>query len=338
MKHSEQFTQIAAALAAASADFAEIKKNKNVTVATKKGGQYTFAYATLDAIVAAVRPALAKNGLVMVQSVVSIEIQRLGTQGNYTTLEDFLETRLLHSSGEWFSNETPVMVDSEEQSAQAFGSAITYARRYGITQLLCVVADEDDDGNAASGNVVRSGTSGATQTGGNGRGGALITEKQAGMLRAKLKAIGASQAGLCVYLQVESIEAIQKSQMDTAIKAIDDQLQVLFGEEANDDEATKLQQQAERKKAAHDEAAARNSESLACIRYHLGLEISDEVELMAAECGWGDRDPMKAANEWRQLGQQDQTALWLAPTKGGWLTVPEREEIRALLTTTNTAE
>ena len=31
------------------------------------------------------------------------------------------------------------------------GSAQTYARRYGVSALLCITADEDDDGNGAGG-------------------------------------------------------------------------------------------------------------------------------------------------------------------------------------------
>jgi hypothetical protein len=35
---------------------------------------------------------------------------------------------------------------------QELGSAQTYARRYGYSALLCITADEDDDGNHADGN------------------------------------------------------------------------------------------------------------------------------------------------------------------------------------------
>ena len=34
--------------------------------------------------------------------------------------------------------------------AQGYGSAMTYARRYAIMGMLGLVADADDDGNAAS--------------------------------------------------------------------------------------------------------------------------------------------------------------------------------------------
>lgn len=330
MKHSEQFTAIAAALARAAAEFAAIQKNRTVEVKTRSGGSYTFNYATLDSIVNAVRPALSAQELVLVQSVVTEEVTHSDADGVRIEREELLETRLIHSSGEWFSNTTPVLVSEGENSAQAYGSAITYARRYGITQLLCIVADEDDDGNAAAGNIARSRAAGSTGGGGGkGRGGAVISEKQAGMLRAKLKAIKASEAGLCVHLQVESIEAIPKSRMDDALAAIDSQEPALF-EGGGDDKAA----EAARRKEQHDEAAKRNDESLMAIRYHLGIERGDEVDLFAVEQGMGERVEQKAADEWRALSAEDQQALWLAPSKGGWFTTDEREALRGILTTT----
>lgn len=329
MKHSEQFTAIAAALAVAAGKFAPIQKNRTVEVKTKNGGSYTFTYATLDAIVAAVRPSLSENGLVLVQSVITEEITVSEPDGVRIVREDMLETRLVHSSGEWFANATPVLVATDENSAQAYGSAITYARRYGITQLLCVVADEDDDGNAASGNVSRSKSAGSAR--GNSAGGAPISEKQVGMLRAKLKAIKGDEAALCVFLQVDALEALPKGQMDKALAAIETQepaiLQGAMGSGSKGDAA----QQAARKKA-HDDAVADNFESLQLIRYHLGEVRTPEVEVAAADMDLGDRNPARAAAEWREFSEAEQQALWLAPTKGGWFTTDERDALRDILT------
>jgi hypothetical protein len=60
-----------------------------------------------------------------------------------------LRTTLLHKSGQWIASEVPLMV-GEKSTMQTLGSAITYARRYGLAAMVGVVADEDDDGNAAS--------------------------------------------------------------------------------------------------------------------------------------------------------------------------------------------
>jgi hypothetical protein len=55
---------------------------------------------------------------------------------------------LLHESGESLESMTEI-VYSKQGDAQAQGSGITYARRYGLQSLVCIGA-EDDDGNKAS--------------------------------------------------------------------------------------------------------------------------------------------------------------------------------------------
>ena len=57
-------------------------------------------------------------------------------------------TRLLHSSGQWIEGETAVR--AKDDSAQAMGSAITYARRYGLAAMVGVY-QTDDDAEAAQG-------------------------------------------------------------------------------------------------------------------------------------------------------------------------------------------
>jgi hypothetical protein len=56
-------------------------------------------------------------------------------------------TRLSHKSGEWIEADYPLQKNTDPQKQ---GSALTYARRYGLFALLGLAADEDDDGNAAS--------------------------------------------------------------------------------------------------------------------------------------------------------------------------------------------
>lgn len=80
------------------------------------------------------------------------------------------------------------------------------------------------------------------------------------------------------------------------------------------DEATleELEEAADTKrKAAHDEAYGRLSESIAFIKERI-------------EAG----DLSAAASEWAQFSQSDQRALWVAPSKGGCLTTRERELVR----------
>jgi hypothetical protein len=94
-------------------------------------------YADLAAVVAASRPSLTKNGLSVIQQVV--------TDDNGAT---FLHTILGHSSGQWI--ETIMRVLPPKNDIQTFGSLLSYLRRYSYSALVSVVcADEDDDGERA---------------------------------------------------------------------------------------------------------------------------------------------------------------------------------------------
>lgn len=95
-------------------------------------------YAALDTIQKHIRPDLDAAGLVVVQS----------CQFNENGL--YVETKVIHvESGEAMSSVFPVIAKGE--SAQDYGSAVSYAKRYSLTGLLnLIVADEDDDANSVS--------------------------------------------------------------------------------------------------------------------------------------------------------------------------------------------
>lgn len=132
-----QINELAAALAKAQGEFGPIKRDKTVSVQTRTGGKYTFTYAPLESILKATLPALNKHGLSITQSVEAAD----GTE--------YVVTRLMHQNAEIANR---VRVIAREDGPQAYGSALTYARRYGITLLLGICADDDDDANAAEGN------------------------------------------------------------------------------------------------------------------------------------------------------------------------------------------
>jgi hypothetical protein len=54
----------------------------------------------------------------------------------------------MHKSGEWIDG--VLLIPAAQVSPQGFGSAMSYARRYALSAIIGVVADDDDDGNAAS--------------------------------------------------------------------------------------------------------------------------------------------------------------------------------------------
>lgn len=126
---------LAAALAKAQNQFPSVVRDKKVTVKTKDGGSYSFNYAPLDSILAAVRGPLSGNGLAIVQ----------------VLDEGTLVTSLIHESGAQITGKVGL---PDTRDIQAFGSAVTYLRRYALQAVLGIAAEDDDDGNRAAGNLV----------------------------------------------------------------------------------------------------------------------------------------------------------------------------------------
>lgn len=92
-------------------------------------------YADLSSVMDACLPALNANGIAVYQPTIDDETGR------------YVETVLAHESGETLKCRVPLIVQKNDM--QGYGSAVTYARRYG---LMCMagIAPEDDDGNAAA--------------------------------------------------------------------------------------------------------------------------------------------------------------------------------------------
>jgi hypothetical protein len=133
---SETTATLCAALVAAQAGLKPIAKDG-------KNPAFRSRYATLDGIMETVRPALAAHGLAVVQGVIHPET---GEGGRLVGI--MVETRLIHTSGEWLASVVPVPVAKGD--AHGLGSALSYGRRYGLSALLALSTDEDDDGNAAA--------------------------------------------------------------------------------------------------------------------------------------------------------------------------------------------
>jgi len=120
---------IASALAKAQANMGKaIKANKN--------DHFRSKYADLGNVMDACLPALNEVGIALIQPTGTDE------RGN------FVETILIHGeSGEQLSCRVPLILGKNDM--QGFGSAVTYARRYGL-MAMAGIAPEDDDGNAAA--------------------------------------------------------------------------------------------------------------------------------------------------------------------------------------------
>lgn len=127
MQMSDSITALATALSAAQGEIED---------ATKAGlnPHFKSKYADLAAVRAVIRGPLAKHGLSIVQL----------PRAQNGVVE--VDTMLLHKSGEYISETLRMPV--AQMNAHGIGSAITYARRYGLMTILCLAAD-DDDGNGA---------------------------------------------------------------------------------------------------------------------------------------------------------------------------------------------
>lgn len=131
---TESIKELSAALAKAQGVMTHAGK-------TVDNPYFKSKYADLSAVIDAAKPALAANGLSVMQ------ITEMDEHSNIT-----LVTQLNHSSGEWVRGYYPVKPTKNDP--QGLGSALTYARRYAYGAITGVAAaGEDDDGNAASGKV-----------------------------------------------------------------------------------------------------------------------------------------------------------------------------------------
>jgi hypothetical protein len=130
MKSSETIGAIAPALIKAQSQMQGIiKEGKNPAFRSK--------YVTLDSILDTLRPILTSNGLMLAQ----------GSHQPETMQAVTVESRIIHTSGEWISTTATIPVTKPD--AHGLGSALTYGRRYSVSALLAISADEDDDANGA---------------------------------------------------------------------------------------------------------------------------------------------------------------------------------------------
>ena len=131
IERSENITNLAAAL---------LKAQKEMGAALKdaKNPYFKSTYADLKAVIEAIKDPLNNSGITFLQAVNG------GGEGT-----PVIETMLLHESGQFLCTKTPVFC-SKPNDPQAFGSGVTYSKRYAL-QAFMGLPTEDDDGNKGSG-------------------------------------------------------------------------------------------------------------------------------------------------------------------------------------------
>lgn len=128
IEKSDNITLLAVAL---------LKAQKEMGAALKDATNpyYKSRYADMKSVYDAIKEPLNNNGITYLQPV-----------GEFDNIP-YVETILLHESGQFISSRTPVFC-AKPNDPQALGSGITYSKRYAM-QAFMGLPTADDDGEAA---------------------------------------------------------------------------------------------------------------------------------------------------------------------------------------------
>ncbi|MGX7375255.1 ERF family protein [Enterococcus asini] len=132
MKTSEQTAEIFKA-------FSEFRKVLKQPLKDANNPFFKSKYVPLENVVEVIDEAIEGTGLSYSQEATS--------EGNYISVA----THVFHESGQFISFD-PLSLPATKADAQGFGSAVTYAKRYALSAVFGITSDQDDDGNATSGN------------------------------------------------------------------------------------------------------------------------------------------------------------------------------------------
>lgn len=170
---------------------------------------YGYKYADLASILEQTKPVLKKHGLSITQLATDDGNGRVG-----------VTTILMHESGEYVqSNLTlPIPEMKGANKTQAAGAAITYARRYAISAILNIAADEDTD--ASNRGKTNDGQSKPNYS--NGK----ASKKQIGMINALASETETNRDKIKEYYKVKSLNDLTISQASETIKKLKEKGQV----------------------------------------------------------------------------------------------------------------
>lgn len=143
---SKTIKDLTAALSKAQAEMSAAVRDAT----GQTGGGRKYSYSDLNAVMDVLREPLSRHGLAIMQP------QAAAPKGHVRIV-----TVLSHSSGEWIASTTDMPVGMRVKGGDyipaydphSYGSALTYARRYGLTSMVGVVpqGDDDDAGRAQHG-------------------------------------------------------------------------------------------------------------------------------------------------------------------------------------------
>ena len=155
------------------------------------------SYVSIDEIKACTNQALLDNGLSLTQTRTFVEGQIM------------LVTRLTHISGQWQCSYVPLIIPENPKNVdQAYGSSMTYQRRYELYGLFAFKGEEldpDADKSYQPAPVSQSG---------------FVSEKQLGLLKMLLNGNADREAKLCAHYKIDSLAQLPWKQMDEVVKIL----------------------------------------------------------------------------------------------------------------------
>lgn len=134
MKTSELINEIAPALVLAQMQMGGAKKDA-------VNNFFKSNYSDLASVMQAVSIPFSSNDLCFIQG------------AEYVDGRVAVSTRIIHKSGQWI--ESTIELPTTKSDPQAYGSAVTYAKRYGL-QAMAGVPSVDDDAQYASAATTKS--------------------------------------------------------------------------------------------------------------------------------------------------------------------------------------
>lgn len=112
-------------------DFLKAQSAMGSAVKDSSNPFFKSTYADLNSVLDAVMKPLHDNNLAVLQS-----------PSKAANGDTILTTLIIHSSGEWI--EDTAQTKAEKEGPQAYGSVITYLRRYALQAMCCIGAEDDD--------------------------------------------------------------------------------------------------------------------------------------------------------------------------------------------------
>jgi len=163
-----------------------------------KNPHFKSSYADLSSVVQAIKPHLSANGLWFMQ-------MNHDCDGGVC-----IETIVNHENGETLSF-GKLFIPATKQDAQGYGSALSYARRYGLMTAFGV-CPVDDDGNAASRPISKSELTIVVQE--------PITDEQFAELTTLGEQCEVDWKVFCKHYRIASVKVLPKDLFDHARKML----------------------------------------------------------------------------------------------------------------------